>query len=118
MTPKRICVRFAGDNDFINVVQPFTLQLGYKVYVTKEWADITKTQIVELFNITSWAYYLMYQTREAYFNDSRNYKQYLQIDTKCVLFDDEIDKFQDSGQWNGDGCVVYMRDDVLCHYII
>jgi len=106
---KRFCVRFSGDNDFINTVVPFVKALGAKVFAGYGGYDrITKEHIVQLFNDHAYTFYVMYQKYELQILPDERMKGYLQISVKDVYFDDEIQAFCDSGQWNGDGCVAHM----------
>jgi hypothetical protein len=113
---KKLYVRFAGDNDFGNVMLAFVKAIAPRIFF-EEWADITKEQIVELFNKTSSSLYYLHQSRNPFVRDER-IEEYLKIETKDVMFEDESDKFFCSGQDNHDGCLAVMDYNCDIDYII
>jgi hypothetical protein len=98
---KKFCVRFAGDNDFINTVEPFVKFIAVDVLYNESFS---KAKIVELFNNHAYSLYILNQSRDK--KEDQSYKEYLKITEAEVLFDEEIDQFTN---WNHDGCLAYLN---------
>jgi hypothetical protein len=106
---KRLYIRFAGDNDFIRTVISFVKDLGERVFFDN-WNNITKSEIVSLFNECAFAYFLINQSDKPILSQEEMslHRSYLKIKEKDVYFDEEIDSFED---WNHDGCLIYINPD-------
>lgn len=108
----RLYVRFPGDNDLVNTLQAFMRSVAPRVLLDR-WGDITKEQVVQLFNHTAFALYQLHQTYDLPADNST--KNYLKISTKDVYFDEEIDSFTSH---NGDGCMAVLEHDRIGYYIM
>ena len=94
-------VRFAGDNDFINVVKAFVESIASTIF--KDNFKTSKADIARLFNETAYSFYLIHRfdnfpTEE----ETKKLKSYLQIKEEDVYFDGEISEFTN---FNNDGCM-------------
>ena len=106
---KRLYVRFAGDNDFSYTVKAFVKAIAPNIFLNY-WKNITKAQIVSLFNEHAYSLYCLHQNRDLPVSEekSKRLKEYLHIGENAVYFDEEIDKFTN---FNHDGCLA-----VLIHH--
>lgn len=114
----RLYVRFAGDNDFFITVKAFVMAIAPKILLG-EWENITKEEIVNLFNEHAYSMYALHQSRDiktkAYIYGGATLQSYLQIETKDVYFDDEIDEFTN---FNHDGCMAVLERDDIGYYMM
>ena len=109
----RFYVRFAGDNDFCNTVKSFMQAIAPRVLFAGEWRDITKEQVVALFNEHAFSLYALHQCFEVQAED--RLRAYLRIKVGDVYFDDEIDAFDNH---NGDGCLAVEQHDGIGYYVM
>jgi hypothetical protein len=111
----RLYVRFAGDNDFCNTVKAFVQALAPKVLLGewREWGDVTKADIVRMFNAHAFSMYALHQCHTK--TPDESLRTYLQIEEKDVYFDAEIDAFTDH---NGDGCLACLGYDDIEYYVM
>jgi hypothetical protein len=100
-------VRFIGDNDFIYTVTAFMKAIAPRIF-NDSWKDITKAEIVSLFNEHAYSLYCLHQTWDLKLTeaDSKRIKDYLTIDEDHVYFDDEVKEFTN---FNHDGCCAYVN---------
>lgn len=103
---KKLYVRFAGDNDYCGIMKIFVQAIAPRIFF-EEWKNVTKEQIADLFNKTSSSLYYLYYSSNQFMNDKR-VEEYLKIETKDIMFENESDEFFYSGQANGDGCLATM----------
>jgi len=108
----RLYVRFAGDNDFCNTVKAFVQAIAPKVLLG-EWGNITKEQIVSLFNAHAFSMYALHQSHEISAEES--IRSYLEIMEKDVYFDSEIDAFNNH---KGDGCLAAIEHEGIGYYVM
>lgn len=108
----RLYVRFDGDNDFCTTVQAFVEAIAPRVMLGS-WKNITKEEIVSLFNLTAFPLYSLHQCFETSAED--RLRDYLEIQVKDVYFDDEIDSFDN---YNGDGCLAAIEHDGIGYYVM
>jgi hypothetical protein len=109
----RLYVRFAGDNDFSTTVKAFVEAIAPRVLLG-EWGDITKEEIVKLFNDSAYVLYTLHQKHNLKI-DSSDLTTYLMITVKDIYFDDEVDNFTN---YNGDGCLAVLEYDKIAYYIM
>lgn len=102
---KRFAIRFSGDNDFIGTLKPFVETLADKIFYGN-WSEITKEDIVNLFNEHGYSFYCMYQSHT--YEPDIKMKDYLKIKVSDVMFDEEIDSFTN---YNHDGYIAYLDFD-------
>ncbi len=114
---KRLYVRFAGDNDFGTTIRAFVEAIAPRIFY-EDWKNITKEQIVNLFNATSFSLYCLHQNHTQFFKGEERLKDYLQIEEKDVMFDDESDDFLNSPQVNHDGCLAQLNCNFNLTYTI
>ena len=113
---RKLYVRFAGDNDFGTTVRAFVEAIAPRIFYD-DWKEITKEQIVNLFNTTSFSLYCLHQNRYQFFKEEERLKDYLQIEEKDVMFDDESNDFLNSPQVNHDGCLAKFNHNFDIIYI-
>ncbi len=106
---KKIYIRFPGDNDFVNTLSPFVKALAENIFYLRGWENITKEQVVKLFNEHAFAFYSMYQCYKIEADEA--IKDYLKISIKDVYFDDEAQFYLDSNDWNQDGYLAQLDHD-------
>ena len=113
----RFYVRFAGDNDFCNTVKSFMEAVAPRMLFAGEWRDITKEQIVALFNKHNFSMYALHQCHEVDVGaqEEDHMRNHLEIRVKDVYFDDEIDAFDNH---NGDGCLAVEQHDGIGYYVM
>jgi hypothetical protein len=105
-------VRFAGDNDYINTVRAFVEAIAPKV-LFDTWRDISKEEIVELFNNHAFSLYALHQCWVTHADE--RLRSYLKIEVKDVYFDEEIDEFTN---YNNDGCLAAVEYQKIGYYIM
>lgn len=110
---RQLYVRFAGDNDFCNTMIAFVKAVAPRILLG-EWKDVSKQDIVSLFNQHAFSLYALHQSTEVMADVS--VQSYLKIEIKDVYFDDEVASFVD---FNHDGCLAYlMYDDETVQYSV
>jgi len=107
----RLFVRFT-DNDFCTTVRAFVEAIAPNVLLGG-WTDVSKKDIVRLFNEHAFALYALYQCHNV--NAAQNLRAYLKIEATDVFFDDEIDTFTNL---NGDGCLAVVEHDGIGYYMM
>lgn len=105
-----IYVRFP-DNDFSSTVEAFVKAIAPRVLLpfensTNYWCNITKTQVVELFNETAFSLYSLYQNSFPYKNYKHINNSYFKLEEKYVYFG--LDEFKTFTNFNNDGCLAYL----------
>lgn len=108
----RLYVRFAGDNDFCMTVKAFVKAIAPRILLDV-WSDISKEEIVNLFNNHAFSLYALYQCHDLC--AKKDLQNYLKIDSSCVYFDNEIDIFTN---FNHDGCLAVLEHDDIGYYIM
>jgi hypothetical protein len=100
---KKVGILF-GDNDFHSTFRGFLQALLFAVSEDREnGLPLTKAKVVDLFNETSYGFYLMNQHRwrfdDADANAQRT-KDYLKIVPEQVYIDDEVDALLSENPWH------------------
>lgn len=114
-----IYVRFAGDNDFGNTVQAFVKSIAPHILLGN-WANITKEEVVALFNEHAYSLYVLNQCdrlkdiRDP--KDLERTKAYLKIKEDEVYFG--MEEFKAFTNWNHDGCLAYIGHDKIVYQIV
>ncbi len=113
----RFYVRVAGNNDFYNTVRAFMEAIAPRVLLGGEWKDITKEQIVALFNKHNFSMYALHQHHKLQIDAKHeaHMRIHLEIGVKDVYFDEEIDAFDNQ---NGDGCIATEQHDGIGYYMM
>lgn len=105
-----IYVRFP-DNDFFVTVEAFVKAIAPRILLPFEnsrnyWCNITKTQVVELFDETAFSLYSLYQNKFPYKNYKHVDNSYFKLEEKYVYFG--LDEFKTFTNFNNDGCLAYL----------
>lgn len=108
----KIYIRFPGDNDYCNTVMHFVEAIAPRILLGN-WLNITKEEIVELFNNHAYSLYCLHQCYDL--NPRNTIKDYLKISVKDVYFDDEFSSFTD---YNHDGCLAYIGQSDIVYVIV
>ncbi len=95
-----------GDNDFHRTTRAFVEVLATRIFF-EDWGDITKEQIVELFNAHAYSLYCLHQA-DLGANPDETYREYLKIKVGKVYFDEEFDAI-DPRMFNDEGCLAYIN---------
>jgi len=105
-------VRFRGDNDFSKTVRAFVEAIAPRILLEDVgWANITKKQVVELFNATAESLFRLHQGRLGDLPPPG----YLEIDEADVYFGDEFNSFTD---FNHDGCLAVLTHDGITYLTV
>ena len=108
----KIYIRFAGDSDYSNTVMHFVKAIAPRILLDN-WSNITKEEIVNLFNNHAYSLYCLHQSPN--FNPRSTIKDYLKISVEDVYFDDEFLSFTD---YNHDGCLAYIGHFNIIYEIV
>ena len=107
----KIYIRFAGDSDYCNTVMYFVKAIAPRILL--DWSNITKEEIVELFNNHAYSLYCLHQCHDL--NPQNTIKHYLKISVEDVYFDDEFESFTN---YNHDGCLAYIGQSDIVYVIV